>query len=73
VKDEPRRRRRNDPAVTLAARLERYASRLSSKEHRILEAMLVMAMDPLDRQSRRLTPVLTADEAEKVAAFQRND
>jgi len=70
----PRRRRRpNDPAVRLAARLERYAGRLTSEEHRALEAMLVMAMDPLDRQSRRLTPVLTVDEAEKVAKFRRDD
>ena len=72
--DEPRRRRHsNDPAVTLAARLERYAKRLTSEEHRILEAMLVMAMDPLDRQTRRLKPVLTADEAEKVGTFRRDD
>jgi hypothetical protein len=53
--------------------LERYAGRLTSEEHRALEAMLVMAMDPLDRQSRRLTPVLTVDEAEKVAKFRRDD
>jgi hypothetical protein len=73
VTEKPRRRRRSDPAVSLAARLESYARRMSSNEHRILEAMIVMAMDPLDRQSRRLKPVLTADEAEKVAAFRRDD
>ena len=66
-------RRRSDPAVTLATRLERYARRLTSEEHQILEALLVMAMDPLDRQARRLKPALTADEAEKLAIFRRED
>jgi hypothetical protein len=72
VIDQPRRRRRRDPAVTLAARLERYARRLPADERQALEAMLVMAMDPLDRQSRRLQPVLTAAEAEKFATFRRD-
>ena len=70
--DQPRTRRR-DPAATLAARLERYAKHMSPTEHRILEAMIVMAMDPLDRQSRRSKPVLSADEAEQLAAFRRDD
>jgi hypothetical protein len=35
--------------------------------------MLVMAMDPLDRQSRRIKPVLTDDEADKAAAFRRGN
>ncbi len=67
---KPRRRCR-DPAATLAARLARYARGLGPEEHRILEAVLVMAMDPLDRQSRRLKPVLGAHEAEKVARLRR--
>lgn len=63
----------NDPAVALAAKLDVYARSLSAEEHRILEAMLVMAMDPLDRQARRLRPVLTDDEATKAAALLRAD
>lgn len=67
------RKPRNDPAVTLAAKLDHYARGLPAEEHRILEAMLVMAMDPLDRQARRLKPVLTDDEAAKAAALRRID
>ena len=62
---------RDDPAVTLAAKLDRYAKRLPAEERRILQAMLVMAMDPLARQAWRLKPVLTEDEAEKVAQLRR--
>jgi hypothetical protein len=58
-------------AILLAAKLDHYASQLTTKERRILEAMLVMAMDPLDRQSQRLTSVLTPDEARKVAELRR--
>ena len=64
---------RTDPAATLAARLERYARRMSPIEQRILEAMIVMAMDPLDRQSHLRKPVLSADEAAQVAALRRDD
>jgi hypothetical protein len=69
----PRRRSSRDPAVALAARLARYARQLDPDEHRVLEAMLVMAMDPLDRQSRRLAPALTDEEAKTVARLRRND
>jgi hypothetical protein len=65
------RRRRKDPAVTLAAKLEFYAKRLTAEEHRTLQAMLVMAMDPLDRQARRQRSVLTANEARRVAEVLR--
>ena len=64
-------RQRDDPAVTLAAKLDHYARRLTAEDHRILQAMLVMAMDPLDRQARRQKSVLTADEARKVAELRR--
>ena len=67
---EPRRRR-DDLAATLAAKLDHYATRLTAEEHRTLQAMLVMAMDPLDRQARRLRSLLTADEARKVAELLR--
>jgi len=61
----------DDPAITLAAKLDDYATRLPSDAHRILQAMLVMAMDPLDRQARRTKSVLTSEEARKVAELRR--
>ena len=69
----PPRRRTADPASSLALRLEGYANGLSLEEKRIHEAMLVMAMDPLDRQSRRLTPILTADEADRLSALRSDE
>jgi hypothetical protein len=59
-------KRRDDPAITLAAKLDDYATRLPADEHRILQAMLVMAMDPLDRQTLRTKSILTPEEAQKV-------
>ena len=67
----PTRRLRTDPAVALAAKLAQYARQLDAEERRVLQAMLVMAMDPLDRQSRRLKPALTPAETRKVAAARR--
>lgn len=64
-------RRRDNTAVTLAAKLDDYARLLPAKEYRVLQAMLVMAMDPLDRQALRLKSVLTVDEARKVAEIRR--
>ena len=64
-------RQREDPAAVLAAKLGRYARGLTAEDRRVLQAMLVMAMDPLDRQARRSKPVLTADETRKVAELLR--
>jgi hypothetical protein len=64
---------RDDPAVALAAKLSDFATKLPPKEHHILQAMLVMAMDPLDRQARRLTSVLSDDETMKAAALRRDE
>jgi hypothetical protein len=61
-----------DPAVALAAKLSDFATRLPPEEHRTLQAMLVMAMDPLDRQARRLTSVLSDDETKKATALRRD-
>ena len=61
----------DDPAITLAAKLDDYAALLPADDHFILQAMIVMAMDPLDRQTVRTKTVLTSQEARKVAELRR--
>ena len=62
-------KRRADPAVSLAARLEKFSQQLSPEDLGLLQAILVMAMDPLDRQARRVTSVLSAEEARELASL----